>query len=83
MDRPIVGFAVSSGATKVSARGTADLVRQGLNLGRVMKEAAERFGGFGGGHNIAAGAQIPLGKEDEFLSFADSIISKTMVGVRL
>jgi RecJ-like exonuclease len=48
-----------------------------------MKEAAERFGGFGGGHNIAAGAQIPLGKEDEFLSFADSIISKTMVGVRL
>jgi single-stranded-DNA-specific exonuclease len=83
MDRPIVGFAISSGITKVSARGTTDLVRRGLNLGMVMKEAAERFGGTGGGHNIAAGAQIPLGKEDEFLSFADSIVSKAMGGVRL
>jgi len=83
MDRPIVGFAMSSGVMKVSARGTADLVRRGLNLGRVMKEAAERLGGTGGGHNIAAGAQIPLGKEDEFLSLAESLISKTMVGVKL
>jgi len=83
MDRPIVGFAISSGVMKVSARGTTDLVRRGLNLGRVMKEAAEKLGGTGGGHNIAAGAQIPLGKEDEFLSLADSLISKTVVGVKL
>jgi len=83
MDRPIVGFAMSSGVLKVSARGTADLVRRGLNLGRVVKEAAEKLGGTGGGHNIAAGAQIPLGKEDEFLSLAESLISKTMVGVKL
>ena len=83
MDRPIVGFAISSGVMKVSARGTADLVRRGLNLGRVMKEAAEKLGGTGGGHNIAAGAQIPLGKEDEFLSLAESLVSKTMVGVKL
>ena len=37
-----------------------------VNLGLVMKEAAERVGGVGGGHSRAAGAKIPLAKRDEF-----------------
>ncbi|MDD1776369.1 MAG: DHH family phosphoesterase [Candidatus Methanomethylicus sp.] len=82
-DKPIIGFANSDNVVKVSARGTADLVRRGLNLGAIMKEASEKFGGAGGGHTIAAGAQIPLGKEDEFLRMVDEQISKTVSGVKL
>lgn len=82
-DKPILGFANSEGVAKISARGTPDLVRRGLNLGKIMKEAAERHGGTGGGHNIAAGAQVPLGKEDAFLSSTDELVGKTVTGVRL
>jgi len=82
-NKPIVGFASVAGVVKVSARGTQDLVKRGLNLGKVMKEASEKLGGTGGGHNIAAGAQIPVGKEDEFLDSADEIFAKTVVGVKL
>lgn len=81
--KPILGFANSSGVAKVSARGTPDLVRKGLNLGRIMKEAAEKHGGTGGGHNIAAGAQVPLGAEEAFLSTADELVAKTVTGVQL
>jgi RecJ-like exonuclease len=37
-----------------------------VNLGLIMKEAAERVGGVGGGHSMAAGAKIPIAKRDEF-----------------
>lgn len=76
LEKPIVGFAVSSNCVKVSARATPNLVRKGINLGSLIKEAAEKFGGAGGGHNIAAGAQIPLGKEEEFLQYLNTLISK-------
>ena len=82
-DLPIIGFANSEGVVKVSSRGTAELVKRGLDLGKVMKEAAERLGGAGGGHNIAAGAQIPGGKENEFFSMAEEIISKNMTGAQI
>lgn len=78
-DRPIIGFATCSGVTKVSARGTAELVKMGLNLGNIMKDASESLGGAGGGHNIAAGAQIPAGKEDDFLSIVNESVSKSLV----
>ncbi|MCP8323003.1 MAG: DHH family phosphoesterase [Candidatus Methylarchaceae archaeon HK02M2] len=37
-----------------------------LNLGSIMAEA-KKFGGEGGGHNIAAGSRVPQQKLDEFL----------------
>lgn len=37
-----------------------------VNLGLILKEAAEGVGGVGGGHSMAAGAKIPVGKRDEF-----------------
>jgi single-stranded-DNA-specific exonuclease len=82
-DKPILGFAKSENVVKVSGRGTPDLVRRGLNLGAIMKEASEKLGGAGGGHTIAAGAQIPVGKEDEFLAIAEELIAKTVSGVKL
>lgn len=37
-----------------------------VNLGEVMRDAAESVGGVGGGHSMAAGAKIPFSKRDDF-----------------
>lgn len=68
--KPIVAFAdTEEGEVKVSSRGTKELVRNGLNLGRAMQYASERTGrGDGGGHDIAAGATISKGEEEKFIS---------------
>ena len=67
-DLPLVGFAKKThGQIKASARATQFLVSKGLDLSKVIREAAESVNGVGGGHNIAAGATIPEGKEEEFL----------------
>jgi RecJ-like exonuclease len=74
-DLPLVGFAEKEdGDIKVSARGTQELVDKGLNLSIAMKNAAAVFDGVGGGHNIAAGATIPKGKEEEFLDILEEEI---------
>jgi RecJ-like exonuclease len=73
--RPILAFARKSETeTKVSGRGTGRLVGRGLDLSTVMTEAAAGVGGEGGGHDIAAGATIPAGREAEFVDHADRIV---------
>ncbi|MEM4359019.1 MAG: DHH family phosphoesterase [Candidatus Bilamarchaeaceae archaeon] len=60
--KPIVGIASSDeGGIKASARG------RGVNLGLIMRKAAEIAHGVGGGHRIAAGASFPADKLNEFL----------------
>ncbi len=76
-DRPIIAFAQSMDGTctvKVSGRGTRDMTRRGLDLSAAMRQASETVGGTGGGHNIAAGATVPEGREDEFLLAIDGIV---------
>lgn len=76
---PLIGFAdKEDGEVKVSARGTDDLVERGLNLSIAMKKAALVFNGVGGGHNIAAGATIPKGKEEEFLDILEKEIKSQL-----
>ena len=76
---PLVGFAdKGDGEIKASARGTQQLVEKGLNLSTAMKKAAAAFNGVGGGHNIAAGATIPKGKEDEFLDLLEEEIKNQL-----
>ena len=71
----LLGFAnKGDGEIKVSARATQELVERGLNLSLAMKKAAIAFDGMGGGHNIAAGATIPKGKEEEFLNLLEQEI---------
>ncbi len=66
--KPVLAFACTEdGAVKVSARATKELVESGINLGKAILAAAERVGGEGGGHDIAAGAKIQRGTEEEFL----------------
>lgn len=64
---------------KVSSRGTRKLVdKDGLDLSVAMRDAAASVGGVGGGHNIASGATIPLGKDIDFLQALDAIVAKQM-----
>jgi len=73
-DKPLVGFNVGESDTKVSSRASRPLVNRGLNLSEVMKESSTQVGGSGGGHDIAAGAIIPRGKEKQFIEIANNII---------
>jgi len=68
-DLPLVGFAEKSiTEIKASARATQQLIDKGLDLSVVIRKAASKVDGVGGGHNIAAGATIPKGKEEAFLN---------------
>lgn len=75
-DRPIVAFARKNDEeTKVSGRGTGRLVGRGLDLSAVMRAASRAVGGDGGGHDVAAGATIPAGREAAFVEKADDIVA--------
>ena len=75
-NKPIVAFAENEDGVKVSVRATKRLVEMGVHLAKAIKIAAEKVGGKGGGHNIAAGATIPRGCEEEFLKILDEVIGK-------
>jgi RecJ-like exonuclease len=84
-DRPIVAFAaadVESGAgdeaLKVSSRATHALVRRGLDLGAVMREASRAVGGDGGGHDVAAGATVPAAERAAFLERVDALVGEQL-----
>ena len=79
-DLPMIGFVdTEDGWIKVSARGTKKLVGKGLNLSSAINKAATIVGGTGGGHDIAAGATIPKGSEDEFLNLLEKEIENQLL----
>lgn len=74
---PIVALAKAEGGLlKVSGRLTDELAMEGINLGKVMMEAAERFNGRGGGHDIAAGAFIQEIYEEEFIRLVNRLVGE-------
>ncbi len=76
---PLIAFAeTEKGMIKASARGNQLLIDKGLNLSIAMKKAAKAVGGVGGGHNIAAGATLPKGKEEEFLQLLEKEIQSQL-----
>ncbi|MCL1984747.1 MAG: DHH family phosphoesterase [Methanomassiliicoccaceae archaeon] len=75
-DLPMIAFANTDDGIKVSARADKGLITKGLDLSVAVKTAAEAVGGYGGGHNIAAGATIPEGKEYDFLGLVEKIIGE-------
>ncbi|MFA5861600.1 MAG: DHH family phosphoesterase [Candidatus Thermoplasmatota archaeon] len=80
-DLPIIAFADSDGGNvKVSGRAPRACVTQGVNLAEVMRMAAARVGGAGGGHAPAAGATIPRAKMSAFLDAADEILGDQLAG---
>ncbi len=58
----MVGMADSEDGIKVSARAAG-----GADMNSIVSKAAEEAGGFGGGHERAAGGTIPAGSEEKFI----------------
>lgn len=77
-EKPIIAFAAVADeeVVKVSARTLDMLTSKGLNLGEIMRVAAEKFGGIGGGHDIAAGAQVPLKDAEDFVKLVDELVGR-------
>jgi len=68
--KPVIALARhEDGSVKVSARGTRELVRKGLNLGKALKECCAELGekSEGGGHSVAAGCRITEEEREKFL----------------
>ncbi len=76
--KPLFGFADSSDEpdmVKVSGRTTWKLVDGGVNLAKVMGKVADGLDWVGGGHNIAAGAKVPRGTEEEFIRRVEALLA--------
>ena len=72
-DKVVVGSAASrDGYLKISSR-LGDSFDGQVNLGLIMREAAQEVDGVGGGHAMAAGARIPATRSE---AFAKSVIGK-------
>ncbi|WP_253738820.1 single-stranded-DNA-specific exonuclease RecJ [Halohasta salina] len=78
-DLPIIAFAEKSDSEiKVSARGSHQLIREGLDLSAVMREASRAVDGDGGGHDVAAGATIPAGRQAAFVDHANELVGEQL-----
>lgn len=75
-DKPTLALAESGDDIKISSRGTFDLLEMGVDLAAALRECAQKVGGVGGGHRIAAGATVPKGREKEFLELVDKMIGE-------
>jgi RecJ-like exonuclease len=75
--KPIIALSTSSNnMIKVSGRSITVLKDKGLNIGEVFSQASEKFNGTGGGHDMAAGAQIPSDNQENFTKYVDLLVSK-------
>jgi RecJ-like exonuclease len=81
-EKPLIAYAnvEEEGLAKISARTVDAMISKGLNLGDVMQVAAEKFNGKGGGHNVAAGAQVPKDKIDAFIDVVNNLVGKQLKG---
>ncbi len=66
------------GGFKLSARAPAKLLKMGVNLGAALNGIAKKYSGFGGGHNVAAGAHIKVDDPNQFLEELDSVLIAQM-----
>jgi len=75
--RVIFGIAnTSDGKVKISARAPKETVDNGLNLKEMLGGITENHNGYGGGHAAAAGAFLPVGKENEFINSCENYLNK-------
>jgi len=79
-EKPLVAYAnvQDEGIAKFSARTIDTMVNRGINLGEIMQAAAEKFGGKGGGHNIAAGAQVAISDVEGFVKTVDELVGRQL-----
>jgi len=78
-EKPLIAYSTipEERAIKVSARAP-NLPKGRLNLGEILMEAAGKFSGMGGGHDVAAGAQVPIENVEPFLKLVDELVKKQL-----
>ena len=81
-EKPLIIYAnvEEEGIAKFSARTVDMTVNKGVNLGEVMRIAAEEHEGKGGGHNVAAGAQVAKENIRAFIENVDELVKKQLKG---
>jgi single-stranded-DNA-specific exonuclease len=79
-EKPLIAYTTADEEelAKVSARTVDAVINKGVNLGEIMQTAAEKHSGRGGGHNIAAGAQVPMENIDAFISIVNELVKKQL-----
>jgi len=84
-EKPLIAYAYvkEEELAKISARTIDMITNKGVNLGEVMQVAAEKCLGKGGGHNIAAGAQVPIENINTFVKIVDELIGKQLKGEKI
>jgi RecJ-like exonuclease len=84
-EKPLIAYAnvEEEGLAKFSARTIDIMTNKGINLGEVMQVAAEKCLGNGGGHNIAAGAQVPIENIDAFIKVVNELVGKQLKGEKI
>jgi len=84
-EKPLIAYAdvKEEGLVKVSARTVDAVVAKGVNLGEIMQIAAEKCLGKGGGHDVAAGAQIPIENVETFIKLVNELVGKRLAGVKI
>jgi RecJ-like exonuclease len=79
-EKPLLAYAYlkPEGIAKLSVRTSEEVVQSGIHLGEIIKAVAEPFKGTGGGHDIAAGAEVPMPQlELLIVAFDEAIGQKT------
>ncbi|NWF87218.1 DHH family phosphoesterase [Candidatus Bathyarchaeota archaeon] len=81
-EKPLIAYAnvEGEGLAKISARTIDTMINKGIDLSKIMQVAAENCGGKGGGHNIAAGAQVPIEKIGSFIEFVNELVGRQLKG---
>lgn len=79
-EKPLIAYAnvEGEGLAKISARTIDTMISRGIDLSEVMRVAAESCGGKGGGHNVAAGAQVPIEKIGNFVKSVNELVGKQL-----
>lgn len=72
--KPIVGVVRENGYAKVSARCSRLLFLRGFDMSRAIRAAATAFGGEGGGHAVACGAEIRDADVSKFLEKFEELL---------
>jgi RecJ-like exonuclease len=62
------------GGIKLSARASPKLLKLGVDLGLALNDISKKYSGFGGGHNVAAGAHIKVEDPSQFLRELDEAL---------
>ncbi len=84
MEKPVIAYSniPEENLMKVSARTVETLTKRGFNIGEIMRISSEKFLGTGGGHDIAAGAQVPYEHKDQFLRYVNELVKDSLQRLR-